>query len=110
MRQILIDDLSQEELANIDSYLKRSVQTGSINGMYWLMLPDDLYGPAQSGHDNCGPFFFGIDLGKASVSFEWLVRSQSNLHCSCISYATAEQRKFLFRFVDRMLNEEKIKA
>ena len=110
MRQILIDELSKEERANIDSYLKRTVQAGAIDGMYWLKVPDDLYGPYQLGHDECGPFYFGIELEDEKVVFELLVRSQTNLHCSCICYATAAQRDFLLRFVDQLLESEKIRA
>jgi len=110
MRQLLIDDLSVEERANIDNYLKRTVRPGLIEGMYWLDLPDDLFGEAQQGHGDCGPFYFGIEIGKDSVSFELLVRSQTNLHCSCIGYATEGQRSYLLKFIDRMLAEEMIKA
>jgi hypothetical protein len=110
MRQLLIDDLSREEQANIENYLKRTVKQGGIAGMYWLAVPDDLLGAAQQDHQECGPFHFGIELAEYSVTFELLVRSESNLHCTCISYATDAQREFLLKFVDRMISEEQIKA
>ena len=110
MRQIIIDDLTKEEQANIDNYLKRTLKPGSIEGMYWLPLPDDLFAGAQQGHDKCGPFYFGVELGDDRLICELLVRSQSNLHCSCISYATPAQRDFLLRFLDTLLAEEQIRA
>ncbi|OKY73851.1 MAG: hypothetical protein BM485_16380 [Desulfobulbaceae bacterium DB1] len=110
MRQIVIDELSREEHANLDNYLKRTVKQGGMEGMFWLPMPDDLLAEAQQGHDECGPFFFGIELTEKKVIVELLVRSQSNLHCSCISYATRAQRDFLLDFVDRMVTEEHIKA
>lgn len=110
MRQIVIDELSNEERANIDSYLKRNLNAGPIEGMYWLSLPDDLLGEAQQGHDECGPFHFGVELEEKRLVIELLVRSQTNLHCSCISYATPMQRDFLLRFFDALVLEEKIKA
>ena len=110
MRQILIDDLSREERDNIDSYLKRTLKPCLVEGMFWLPVPDDLLGESQLGHEKCGPFYFGIELGRDKVSFEMLVRSESNLHCSCISYATVAQREFLLKFVDKMLADEKIIA
>ena len=110
MRQIVIDDLTKEERANIDSYLKRTIQVGPIDGMYWLSLPDDLLAEAQQGHDTCGPFYFGVELGEDKLICELLVRSQSNLHCSCISYATPVQRDFMLRFLDTLLEEEQIRA
>ncbi len=110
MRQFVIDDLTVEELAVVDNYLKRTAKVGPIDGMFWLPVPPDLHGGAQEGHEDCGPFYFGIEVHEKAVTFELLVRSQSNLHCSCITYATPAQREFLLGFVDRMLSEEAIKA
>lgn len=110
MRQLVIDDLSREERDNIENYLRRTLKPSPVKDMFWLALPDDLLGAEQLGHSGCGPFYFGIELGHSSISFELLVRSESNLHCSCISYATKSQRDFVFDFVDRLLLEEKIRA
>jgi hypothetical protein len=110
MRQFVIDELSREERDNLESYLKRTVRTGPMEGMFWLAVPDDLLAEAQQGHEECGPFFFGIELSEKALIVELLVRSESNLHCSCISYATKGQRKFLLEFLDKMLQEEHIKA
>lgn len=110
MRQIIIDELSREEQANIDSYLKRTTITGLIDGMYWLPLPGNILEDAQDGHSKCGPFLFAIELQEKKMIVELLVRSQSNLHCSCTSYATVIQRNFLLKFIDTLLMEEKITA
>ena len=110
MRQFVIDELSREERDNLENYLKRTLRLGAMEGMFWLTVPDDLLADAQQGHEECGPFFFGIELAKKKLVVELLVRSESNLHCSCISYATKAQRDFLLEFMDRMLDEEHIKA
>lgn len=110
MRQFVVDELSREEQDNLESYLKRSLKPGGMEGMFWLEVPTELLGEAQQGHDGCGPFFFGIELGRERLIAEFLVRSQSNLHCSCISYATPVQRQHLLDFLDRMLAEERIRA
>lgn len=110
MRQFLIDELSREERDNLESYLKRTVKSAAMEGMFWLALPSDLWGAAQQGHEGCGPFYFGIELAEKKLIAELLVRSESNLHCSCIAYATQAQRDFLLRFLDTMLSEEQIRA
>lgn len=110
MRQLMIDDLSPQERDNLEHYLKRTLGAGPIDGMFWLRLPDDLLGEAQQGHAACGPFHFGIELGRAHLSFELLIRNAANLHCSCIAYATKAQRDYLFRYIDEMLAEEQIRA
>ena len=110
MRQYNIDQLSREERANIESYLKRSLKPGQVDGVFWLEVPPDLLSADQRAHGECGPFFFGVVLEDESVCFEMLVRSQTNLHCSCIAYASPAQRDFVLRFVDKMLRDEGIRA
>lgn len=110
MRQFVIDELSPQERDNLDSYLKKSLKIGPMLGIFWLLLPEDLWSAAQQGHSECGPFYFGIDLSKDKLIVELLIRSESNLHCSCIAYATPAQREFLLSFMDAMLAEEHIRA
>jgi hypothetical protein len=110
MRQIVIDELSPMECDNIDSYLKRTIKQGPMIGIYWIELPPDLLGEAQQGHQDHGPFYLAVELTGSAVKFELLIRSQSNLHCTCIAHATAVQRQFVLDFVDRMVTEEFISA
>jgi hypothetical protein len=110
MRQIVIDELSPMERDNIDSYLKRSLKTGPMIGLYWIILPPDLLSAEQQDHDQCGPFYLAVEVEKTAVRFELLVRSTANLHCSCIAYATPVQRQFILDFVDTMITEELIRA
>lgn len=110
MRQYYIDEISFLERDNIESYLKRSLKQGPIEGVYWLELTPDLIGPEQQGHEQCGPFYFSIVLEEKSLRCEFLVRGADNLHCSCIAWATPAQRQFLMDFIDQLLEEEKIRA
>jgi len=110
MRQIVIDELSPMERDNIDSYLKRTLKQGPMVGLYWLQLPPDLLSKAQQGHEEHGPFYLGVEIDNVSVRFELLVRSQSNLHCTCIAHASEIQRQFVLDFIDRMIEEEMIRA
>lgn len=110
MRQIVIDELSPMERDNIDSYLKRTIKQGPMIGLYWIELPPDLLSEAQQGHEEHGPFFLAVELAGSAVKFELLVRSHSNLHCTCIAHATAGQRQFVLDFVDRMVAAEFISA
>jgi len=110
MRLLKIDQLSREEKANIESYLNRTLKPASMEGIYWLEVPEDLLSTDQQGHEDCGPFFIAVELEAEAVSFELLVRSQTNLHCSCIAFTTPAQRDFVLRFVDKMIAEEQIRA
>ena len=110
MRQFVIDELSPLERDNLESYLKRTLAPGPLAGIFWIALPEDLLAEAQRGHKECGPFYFGVEIDDTRVCFELLVRSQTNLHCTCIAYATGSQRQFVLDFIDRMLVEEQIRA
>jgi hypothetical protein len=106
MRQVVIDELSPMERDNIDSYLKRSLKQGPMIGLYWIQLPDDLLSPTQLDHKEHGPFHLAVEVTNTAVKFELLVRSQVNLHCSCIAHATAAQRQYILDFMDKMVEEE----
>lgn len=110
MRQFVIDELSPLERSNLESYLKRSLKPGPMAGIFWLELPADLLSQAQQGHDRCGPFYLAVEVEDKRICFELLVRSKTNLHCSCIAYASPVQRQFVLDFIDRMLEEEQIRA
>ena len=110
MRQFVIDELSLLERDNLESYLKRTLAPGPLAGIFWIALPADLLAEAQRGTAKCGPFYFAVEIEDARICFELLVRSQTNLHCTCIAYATESQRQFVLDFIDRMLVEEQIRA
>ena len=79
-------------------------------GLYWIEIPEELLADNQKGHDQCGPFYFGVEVEDQRVRFELLVRSTANLHCTCIAHANSEQRQFVLNIVDKMLEVEQIKA
>ena len=110
MRQFVIDDLSPMERDNIDSYLKRNLKQGPMIGLYWIVLPEELLTDIQKEHTDCSPYYFGVEVEKDLVRFEFLVRSNAHLHCDCIAHATSEQRQYVLDFLDTMLAEEQIRS
>ena len=110
MRQFVIDDLSPMERDNIDSYLKRNLKQGPMLGLYWIVLPEEILTDIQKEHTDCSPFYFGVEVKKDAVCFEFLVRSNAHLHCDCIAHATSEQRQHVLDFLDTMLDEEHIRS
>jgi len=110
MRQLLINELSREEAERVKAFLTANSRAGGLEGLYWVMIPAPLLAEAQAGHDQCGPFAFAVETGDDFVSFELLVRSESNLHCGCTCYPTPPQRDFLLAFVDRLVHEQGIRA
>ena len=110
MRQFKIDDLSKIELDSIEAYMGKSLTVGAMDGMYWLDIPDDLLAESQKEHADCAPFCFGFELTRDRLIVELLVRNRTNMHCSCIAYATSTQRDFVLVYLDKMIEELQIKA
>ncbi len=75
MRQYMIDEITFLERDTLDSYLKRTLKPGGLEGVFFLSVPPDLLGPEQLGHAECGPFYFTVILERSSLRFELLVRS-----------------------------------
>ncbi len=108
MRQYVIDELSFLEHDNLDSYLKRTLKSGPMDGVFWLEVPREQLALAQLNHPDCGPFYFTVLLEKTEIRIEFLVRSSHNIRCSCIDWATQGQRQFVLDFIDTMIKEEYI--
>ena len=103
MRQYVINELRRDDVEKIGGYLAEHAEAGAIDGLFFLPLPAELLAEAQEGHADCGPFVLPVELGDDFVSFELLVRSRDNLHCSCNSFATRAQRDFVMDFAEEMI-------
>ncbi|MFO8241392.1 MAG: hypothetical protein R6T90_10415 [Dissulfuribacterales bacterium] len=110
MRQYVVDELRPQEVKKIKAYLDTCCDISDIMGLYWLTIPGDILSPVQYEHQDCQPHCAAIELGDKWVKIEMLVRSRRKIRCECVNYATTQQRKFLLSFVDRLLEETKIRV
>ena len=110
MRQYIINELNSDDIKSIENFLNNHAKKGGLAGIFWVEFPVALLDVAQEGHHDCGPFVFAIELGDDFVSFEFLVRSKANLHCSCTAYATKDQRDYVLAFIDKMIQQEGLVA
>jgi hypothetical protein len=74
-----------------------------MGSVYWIPLEQDVLSPVQREHEACAPHLAAVELDETRLSVELLVRTRSRVRCSCIAYATAEQRDWLMRRVDGIL-------
>ena len=109
MKQYVIDQLRESDFGQIQEYLGRNAISTGLAGIYWVNLPPDLYSSIQREHSACHPYYFAITLTWNDVAFELLIRSRQVIRCHCIAYATQQQRDYIIRFADRMLEELGIK-
>ena len=110
MKQYVIDELNPKNCQAIRQYLERHARPAGVEGLYWLPIDDGLLAPEQQSHDACKPFFFALELLPDRLVCELLVRTGNRVRCSCIAYASRQQREWLIETVDAILAKLGVKA
>jgi hypothetical protein len=110
MRQYILDEIRRQDIPRIRDYLGEHAQSSGLADVWWVDFSEDLLSPEQFQHRGCAPFRFAVELGDDFVRFEFLVRSQKTLRCSCIDYATRQQRDFILAFADRLVDDLDLKT
>ena len=112
MRTYLIEDFLPEQLEQVCLRLAEMGLTGSLDGIYYLPLPLDLLSDEQRlHHAECGPYIFVLEVaGETSLKLELLVRAQGKLRCSCVAYATPDQRAHIMDYMDNLLHTMEIRV
>lgn len=106
MRSYYVDEFTTKDMKSVLEYLESKGLQGSMEGIYWLTLPEALLSQEQRSHmGECGPFVATLETGAGGIKMELLIRGRGKLRCSCINYATTEQRDWLISQVDAMLRE-----
>jgi hypothetical protein len=110
MRTYLLEDFLPEQLELVCQRLAGMGLSGSLDGIYYLPVPLDLLTDEQrEHHGECGPYIFVLEVAdETRLKLELLVRAQGKLRCSCVAYATPEQRAFIMDYMDNFLREMEI--
>ena len=110
MKQYVIDELTPDNHRAIGQYLDCYAQPAGVDGLYWLPIEKDLLSTDQQSHEACQPFAFALELLPDRLVCELLVRTRSRIRCSCIAYASREQREWLIETIDAILDKLGVKA
>jgi hypothetical protein len=110
MKQYVIDELTPQDRDTVDGYLKAHTQPAGLDGMYWLPIDEQLLSPEQRAHHDCRPFVFALELRPDRLVCELLVRTCNRVRCTCIAYATPEQREWLIGSIDAILSKLGVKV
>jgi hypothetical protein len=106
MRIYSVEDLEPDQIQRVEHNLQSKGLAGSLDGIYWLPLPESLLSSEQEEHtEKCGPHCMALESGDGWLRMELLVRSRANLRCSCIAYATPGQREHMIEYLDSLLRE-----
>ena len=105
MKQYVIDQLREGDFLKLEEYLDSNSEAGELPGIYWIPMPEKLYGKLQREHADCQPFYFAVYLDLQSISFELLIRTRKRLRCGCIQYASEKQRDYILDYADGLFEE-----
>jgi hypothetical protein len=108
MRTYIIEDLYENDFEKIITSLKEMELMGPLDDIFYLPLPEELLQPEQKEHfDDCGPYFMALETvanaAGNTLRLELLVRGRKRIRCSCVCYATAEQRKHMIEYLDQFI-------
>jgi len=103
MKQYVIDQLRESDYDHIHAFLDENAEKTAIEDVYRMDLPEELLTEIQKEHTECAPFYYAINLTRKQVSFELLIRTRHLIRCSCIAYASPEQRDHIIQFADNLL-------
>lgn len=103
MREYVISDLREEEVARLEKYLTDRGMGAGIEHLYWLPCP--LLSPVQEEHTACGPHVVALDVDGTTLRMELLVRARNALRCECIAMADARQTAALMQSLHDILQE-----
>ncbi len=110
MKQYVIDELRPEDYDRLKCYLDDRYAVSGVDGLYWVMLSDELLDERQKAHTACHPHYFALELLPDRLSCELLVRTRERIRCECIQYATEAQRNWLIQFIDAVLEKLAIRV
>jgi hypothetical protein len=110
MRQYQLDEIARKDIPRVRQYLNEHAIASSLADVWWVDLPEDLLSPEQFEHQQCRPYRFAVEVtepevGDSFVRFEMLIRSRETMRCTCLGYATRQQRDFILGFADRLVEE-----
>ncbi|HWR04218.1 MAG TPA: hypothetical protein VN419_09375 [Humidesulfovibrio sp.] len=107
MRSYLIEDFYPEHLEKIVATLKAKGCSGSLDGIFYLTLPDELLTDVQREHAaECGPHMLVLEVvDEATLKLELLVRAQKKLRCECVMYSTPAQREHIIDYIDDFIRQ-----
>jgi hypothetical protein len=65
---------------------------------------------AQLAHGECRPHYLTVELEPERMCCELLVRTRNRVKCSCMGYATDQQRNWFIGMIDAVLEKLSIQT
>ena len=104
MRLYRIDELRADDVKKFARHLEEMDLRSEMDGIFWLPVPPELLSSRQKEHAPlCGPYVMALEVEETALNLEFLVRSKSTLHCSCLGYADEALIRHMMAYVDETL-------
>lgn len=110
MKYYLIDEIALNDMERLSAFLKDNAVMSGLDKVFWVRMPEKYLTETQSGHVNCQPYFFAVELGAGMIKGEFYIRTLKDLNCTCNSCADTPQTQFIIDFMDEMINELQIRT
>ncbi len=110
MKQYVIDELRPGDYKTLKTYLDEHYGPAAMGGIYWIPAETDMLTDIQNEHKECRPHYFALDLDQNRMACELLVRTKNRLRCTCINYATENQRNRMIALIDNIFQQLEIKT
>jgi hypothetical protein len=105
MRSILFDELNNNEINNINNYLTKNTKNSNIDGLFWLILPNNILTVEQQKINiKHGPYKIAIEIGKSWLKFELLIRT-SNITNIGSSIVNNIQLDYIYNFANNLAEQ-----
>ncbi|MFH1091941.1 MAG: hypothetical protein V1742_10280 [Pseudomonadota bacterium] len=105
MRQVLIDEMSRDDVTRLHGYLKEYAQPSSLEGLYWVDLTPDLLDVDQFQNKADQPFCFAVEVGDTWAKFEMLIRSRTNFKSRHVRYASRLQESYILGYSNQLIEK-----
>ncbi len=108
MKQYVVDELRPEDHEKLKDHLDTHFGVAEFDGLYWMTLDEEMHAGIQQAHTDCQPYYFALELLPDRLICELLVRTNKQVRCQCIQYATESQRNWLIKAVDALFDHLEI--
>ena len=105
MKSYYLDEISTSDLDKITGYLNEHAVESGMDGLFWIEMPSDHLTELQSGHSECKPHRFAIEIGDTWIRAEFFIRTTVKFRCDCNGYCSDNQKKFIMNYVDDMIDK-----
>jgi hypothetical protein len=113
MRSYLIEDIYEDNAKKIATALDEKGWRGPIEGIWYLPVPEERLTDEQREHlGECGPYMMALEkvdrVEEHDFKLELLVRSRNRIRCSCVAYASPEQREHMIGLLDDFFRDQDV--